>query len=262
MATNPPSTSNTAVPSPAPTSPPVIPSGSSKLFGPFDIPPTQAGGWPFSVTRYAYQPQELDAACRNGLKVLIALTGGHNRYTDENGCFSLDMWKAALDANDLNGVQPYVDNGTIVGLYAIDEPHDWGNDCGPTYSDLNAVCEYAHARLPGIACGVNTSPEWLEQGLGETDFGAFDYLFTQYNWRQGDIHEWINRQFAHARWFDGDIWLSLNVVASNPTPAQIEEVGVALCQANVRGVTMWKWGERFSEPGMVEAMGMIAAACH
>ncbi len=251
-------------PQATPAATPAPPSTSAitgKLFGPFNISPSEASGWPFSVSRYGFDPDELEIARANDFHILAALTGGHSRFTDTDGCFSLEMWRAAFDRWEPASIQPYVDDGTIVGLYAIDEPHDWGNSCGPTYTDLNAMCQHVHERLPNLACGFNTAPEWLEQGLNETDFGEVDYLFTQYNLRQGNIHHWVERQFDHARWFDGDIWLSFNVVTGSPTPEQIREIGTVLCQSDAVGVTLWKWGPRFEEPGMREAMEAIAEAC-
>jgi len=203
--------------------------------------------------------EDLAVARAAGLRVLVALTGGRSGYTDSDGCFSLEMWRAALDRNDLAAVQPYVNDGTVAGLYAVDEPHDWS--CGPTYTELNEVCRYANGRLPGIRCGFNAPPAWLADGLGETDFDQLGYLFTQTNFqRTSDWSGWAERQIDEAAWFDGPLWLSMNVVTGNPTVAQIQDAGVALCQAG-DGVMMWRWPTGFDRPGMAEVMQEIATAC-
>jgi hypothetical protein len=34
----------------------------------------------------------------------------------------------------------------LLGLYAIDEPHDW--PCGPSFEDIDAACAYAGQKWP------------------------------------------------------------------------------------------------------------------
>ena len=65
-----------------------------------------------------------------GLKALVALTGNRKNYSDWRGCFQLSMWKQTLDRQDAPLIQRLVDQGVLLGLYAIDEPNDWV--CGPS----------------------------------------------------------------------------------------------------------------------------------
>jgi len=224
-----------------------------------NFPPTVAG-WPFNFSRLGNNLADLQAAKERGFKVLVALTGGKSGYTDGNGCFSLSMWKARLDANNLAAIQSYVDDGTIAGLYAIDEPHDWS--CGPSFTDLNAVCAYAHLRLPDIACGFNAPPAWLAPGAAQLN--ELDYLLTQTNFsRTRDWAAWAEEQAGWTeQYFSGrPLYLSMNIVTYSPTPAQIQAAGEALCRSSAQLVTMWKWPDRFGESGMLAAMEAIAAAC-
>jgi hypothetical protein len=211
------------------------------------------------LTRIGYDLAALEATRQHGLKAFIVLTGAHSNYTDAGGCFSLSMWKAALDRRDAASILPYVQDGTIIGLYAVDEPYDWGNSCGPSFVELDAACEYAHQQLPGIACGYNAPPAWMAQGA---PYQHIDYLFTQSNFqRTQDWQTWANNQLADAAWFVGPLYLSINVSEYNASTSQIQAAGVALCRSQATGVMMWKWPDRFSEAGMREAMAAIAAAC-
>jgi hypothetical protein len=242
----------------------MMPSGTGKPFGPFNWPASLADEWPFTASRLGYYNEqslpELDAASRNGVSVLVAMTGGRRRYTDANGCFSLQMWKDEFDRRDLTPLLPHVDDGTVIGLYAMDEPHDWS--CGPTYIELDEICAYVHSKIPNLPCGFGgASPAWFEQGLGETDFSNVDYILVQYSLRYAPVQEWIDYQLGHAGWFHGDVWFSMNIDAYSPTPQQIQDTCIALCQSDAAGVTMWKWPLHFDEPGMREAMENIAATC-
>lgn len=252
----------TDIPSPQPTA--ILPRGAGKPFGPFNWPASLADDWPFTVSRLGYYGEqslpELDAASRNGVSVLVAMTGGRRRYTDTDGCFSLEMWKDEFNRRDLNILIPYIDSRTIVGLYAMDEPHDWS--CGPTYTELNEICGYVHSKIPNLPCGFGgASPAWYEQGLNETDFSDLDYILVQYSLRFAPVQEWIDFQFEHVDWFHGDVWLSMNIYAYSPTPQEIRDTGIALCQSDAVGVTMWKWPLRFDEPGMRGALNDVAEVC-
>jgi len=238
------------------------PTASDKPFGPFDFPPSQVSDWPFTASRLGRTLSDLQRADAEGMQILIALTGSRSNYTDRNGCFSLELWKDTLDSANLAAIQPYVDNGTIAGLYAVDEPFDWAGDCGPTYREINELCRYANQRLPGIRCGVNAPPSWLAQGLSQTNYDQLGYLFTQTNFRRtSNWAAWANRQFSDASWFNGPMWLSVNVDIDQPTPSQIRQAGIDLCQSPAAGVLMWKWPIGFDQPGIEEVMSDIARAC-
>jgi len=230
-----------------------------KPFGPFNWVP--GDDWSmFTASRLGRDLSHYEAARQQGVTVLAAFTGGHGAYTDSNGCFSVQMWQDALDRNNLAALQPYVDDGTIGGLYAIDEPHDWGNDCGPTLADIDTICAHAEERLPGILCGVNAPVSWL----GGHDYQHLGFIFTQTNFqRTSDWAAWAERQFADAAWFDGDVWLSINAYTGSPTAAQIRDAAIALCQSDAVGVMMWKWGMPDFDllPGMRQAMEEAAAVC-
>jgi hypothetical protein len=203
----------------------------------------------------------LEQARQREVRVLIVLTGGHSNYTDSNGCFSVTMWRAALDRNNLAAIQPYVDDGTITGLYAIDEPHDWGNPaCGPTLAQIDEICSYAEDRIPGIRCGVNAPFSWLA-GYPYQHLG---FLFTQSNFRRtSDWSAWSEEQLDAADWFAGPIWLSMNVSQYATSLAQVEAAGTALCRSEADGVMMWKYGAGFpfNQPGAHEAMQRMADEC-
>lgn len=231
---------------------------SEKLVGIFDYPPET--GWPaVSVTRLNHVVLYLEQARQANMSALVALTGGHSGYTTD-GDFDLSKWRAVLDSRDLSAIQGFVDDGTIVGLYAIDEPHDWGGGAGPTYAELDAACEYAHQRLPGIACGYNTPPAWLLPGAPYADI---DFIFTQTNFRRAQTPvqwtAWAEQQFADAAACGIEpVYLSINAYTDNPSAAQVQSAGEALCRFPVKGVMAWKWRH---VQGMESAFDAIAEAC-
>jgi len=235
-----------------------------KLFGVFNFPPEEKADWPFTATRLGGDPAKLSAAASAKMKVLVALTGSKKGYTDSKGCFSQSLWRARLDEAPAETIRKYVESGTIIGLYAIDEPHDWGKSgsCKEvSYTDIDAACGYARQKWPGISCGVNSPPGWLKKGLKETSFSHLGFLFTQYNTSRGNVDHWIDKQLKDAGWFKGKIYLSINTVANSPSTNELLKAGTALCKAPINGVFMWRWPEGINKAGMQETTREIAKIC-
>ena len=130
-----------------------------------------------------------------GLKALVALTGNRKNYSDWRGCFQLSMWKQTLDRQDAPLIQRLVDQGVLLGLYAIDEPHDWV--CGPSFEDIDAACAYAGQKWPKLKCGVNTPPGWLKPGREKLSHIGF--LFFQYSNKKGEPGDMAQRAARRRR---------------------------------------------------------------
>ena len=234
-----------------------------KPFGMFRYPPSPDDGLPLTATRIDLR--DLEAAQATGTVVLLALTGGRRRYSDARGCFDLAAWKATLDRADAQAVEAGIASGVVAGLYAIDEPHDWKVDgafCGPTHAELAEACRYARERWPELGCGYNVDPAWLDRGRAGVDLSSLTFVLTQYSLRRGDVDAWIAAQTEAAAWFPGDLWLSANVRQPAMTPAQVRDVGDALCRSEAVGVLMWHYDAALVDtPGMRDALRDVARAC-
>lgn len=226
------------------------------LVGVFSMPPEKARDWPFTVTRAG--ARDLPALQSAGVKAIVALAGGKPQFSDPRGCFSGELWKQSIDKHDVEEIQRYVDSGTIVGLYAVDEPHDW--KCGPSYADIDAICAYANSKWPKMPCGVNAPPSWMERGRQQMPHVGF--LFVQYSARKGTVKDWTARQVSESSWFKGDVWLSVQLLQPRISVAEFKSAGLEICSAHPRGVMFWKWSDEwFAQPGAREAAQAIANAC-
>ena len=232
------------------------PAGKPTYFGVFGIPPDKAHDWPFTVSRAG--PEDMSQLQGAGLKGLVALTGSKKNYSDASGCFQLGMWKQALDRHDAAHIQSLVDQGVLLGLYAIDEPHDW--PCGPSFEDIDAACAYAGQKWPALKCGVNAPPAWLKPGASKLTHVGF--LFFQYSNKKGTPAEWLKEQLADASWFHGDIWLSIQLLQPRLSVSEFRNAGLTFCNARPAGLLMWKWSDEwFAQPGVSAAMREVATAC-
>ncbi len=207
----------------------------------------------FNFSRLGRDVVAIQRAGSTGSKALVAITGSESNYTDPDGCFNLETWKNFFDtygASVLPTIQTYVNNGTILGLYATDEPHDWGNmSCGPTGEDIDEMCAHAKSRVTGLKCGVNTPPSWLAQQTPSGGYNNVDFVLTQNNFvRIQGYQAWLSwasvqRTYTNQLTQSSGIttmYLSMDIYTGSPTADLIQDAGYAMCDSTTSGILMWK----------------------
>lgn len=211
-------------------------------------------GRPYTLTRLNNNPAYFELARQHGVKA-FATVGGKSSYTDPQGCFDLSMWQANFDRRWSDALTGYLSDSTLVGLYAMDEPHDWS--CGPSFDDLDAICAYVHSQIPALPCGFNAPVSWLAQGA---PYQHIDFLFTQTNFvRVSDWAAWAQNVFAAAQgWHNGPVYLSINADIGSPTDEQVNEAAIDLCASGANGVMMWKWSPYVINRDLTEAIEFCA----
>lgn len=226
--------------------------GTSKPFGPFDWVPTP--DWPFTASRLNQSTVYLQAARDNGVGAFVAV-GGHSSMSDSDGNFSLDAWKARFDTISV-GLQPFVDDGTIIAFYGVDEPHDWDLGTGPTLAEIDAMAQYAHQVLPGSKLVVNAPPSWL---MGYS-YEHLDAVFTQTNYlRCPTVQSWVdwaNGVDATAAQLGLPYHLSVNIATGTPDPGLVRDTMIALYHTNALSVLMWKFS--YMDASWLDEMQAVA----
>lgn len=123
------------------------------------------------------------------MHVLVHLTGGRQNFQNDDKSFSLDKFKAELDLWRGANLQPYIDDGTIVGHLMIDEPQDtagnWGGHAFP-YADMEAAAAYSKSIWPNLPTGAGTNAVWAS-GAPFT-WQAFDFVSTPYTLARGEVN--------------------------------------------------------------------------
>ena len=69
----------------------------------------------------------LAAIKSRGGKIVLMLAGSQPYYKDADGHFSLSKWKERIDRFRKIDFSSYVNDGTLIGHYLIDEPYDPAN---------------------------------------------------------------------------------------------------------------------------------------
>jgi hypothetical protein len=130
------------------------------------------------------------------MKVTLRMTGGPMQYTDADGSFDLDAWKAKLALWEGSGVQSYIDDGTLVGHMVLDDIANFdGQD--PTAADLDEMARYSKEILPGLMTFVRERATEMPVPTAGT-YTWLDACVNQYKAADGDVTKWASAQAARS----------------------------------------------------------------
>lgn len=134
-------------------------------FGPWHPPPALYGTQ-FSGGLRVEHPDtllmHLEAARRASARVIIGLVGGERRYRDEKG-FNLETWKKRVDRYRAIDISSYIEDGTIVGHFLMDEPSDRSNWNGTQVSpaQIDEMAKYSKELWPSMPTLIRGWPDYL-----------------------------------------------------------------------------------------------------
>jgi hypothetical protein len=239
-------------------------------FGAFDLPNTRLNTT-FSGAVRASGPSDilgtLAAARRVGARVVVRLSGSPTYFQNSDGTVNLTKWKARVARFKTVNLGSYISDGTFLGHYMIDEPHDasnWGGKPVP-FSTLEAMAKYSKQLWPGLATMVRTTPAWLAKASFR--YVYLDAAWTQYSVRFGNISNWISSQAAAARNEGLGLVVGLNWLHGGRTSgrypmtaSQIKTLGTILA-TNSSACAFYGWrydGTYFSRSDIKSAMATVA----
>lgn len=144
-----------------------------------------------------------------GMKVTLRLTGDHEHYTDPQGNFDINAWKAALQPWAEADLQPFIADGTLHAHMLLDDIHNFEGD-DPTGDELDEMARISKVLLPGLPTFVREkATEMPTPSAGR--YTHVDAIVNQYRHREGDVTAWTTRQVAHARTLDVGLIHGLNI---------------------------------------------------
>jgi hypothetical protein len=123
-------------------------------------------------------------AKQHGARVIMTVTGADNQnMTDTtDGTFKKAEWTRRFDlaagAIAADTVRAYVKDGTLIGIYVIDEP--WSDFVGFTHLTLDSLCQHVKASWPWAPCIARTDNTVID---GNTP-AAYQYKYLDAGWAQ------------------------------------------------------------------------------
>lgn len=168
-----------------------------------------------------------------GGKVVLMFAGNLRHYTDADGHFSLSMWQARVDRYRSVDFSSFIDDGSVIAHFLVDEPNDpanWGNQPIPG-GTVEAMAEYSKQIWPNMATVVRVDPGYLAKF--NVDYQSLDAAWSQYVERKGPAETYIQQSVADAKALGLQLVVGLNILGGGlgivPLSAtEVREAGSAL----------------------------------
>jgi hypothetical protein len=169
-------------------------------FGTFHLPRTLYGrGYNGSMGNISasYLRSYLETARRTGTKVIVTFSGNERHFRNSNGSFSMTKWKQRVNRYKGINLSSYINDGTLLGHYLIDEPHDPANWGGRTVSraTLDAMARYSKQLWPRLPTVVRAWPKFLKG----YNYRYLDAAWAQYSARFGSVSAFMTNNVRDAK---------------------------------------------------------------
>jgi hypothetical protein len=147
-----------------------------------------------------------------GGRVIIQLQGSEKYSRNADGTFNLTKWKSMVDRYKSVNFSSYINDGTIVGHYLIDEPQypsRWGGKVIPQ-ATVEAMAKYSKQLWPTMITMVNAPPRWL--AAAPVTYTYLDAAWALYIAGYGSTSYWIGKEVAAAKTKGLGVVVALNVL--------------------------------------------------
>ena len=223
-------------------------------FGTWDVPTGEFGAVYNGAQRTIWPEHllsELAAIKSRGGRVILGMAGHERHYKDSKGHFSLSMWKARIDRYKGVNFSSYLEDGTIIGHYIIDEPNDpfnWGGQPVPG-SMVETMAQYSKQLWPKMATIVRAQPDYMAKTGGP--YRYLDAAWAQYVVWKGTPDDYIRRNVADAQRIGLQLVTGLNITKGGPnnsemSPSLVRSAGsTILAQSYPCAFISWEWRDGY-----------------
>jgi len=168
-------------------------------FGVFHLPRSLYGRT-YTGTLGNISPGELlgylETARRNGARVMVSFSGNERKFI-KGHAFSMTLWKQRVDRFRRLNLTSYIKDGTLIGHYLVDEPHDpanWGGRTIPL-ATIDAMAKYSKQLWPGLPTVARAWPKFLKG----YNYRYLDAAWAQYSERFGSVSAFMTQNVRDAR---------------------------------------------------------------
>jgi len=186
---------------------------------------------------------------------------GHERYYRTGGRFDIRKWKARVARFNNIKFSGFINDGTIIGHYLIDEPndaHNWGKPVPA--SVLEEMAKYSKDHWPTMPTMVRAEPGYLA-----TNHRYLDAAWPQYVQRKGTPAEYLRRNVADAQKRGLGLVLGMNMTkgALNKRPMSANQLrdwgSIMLGGSYACAFISWTYDKKYiSRSDVASAMSYLA----
>jgi hypothetical protein len=173
---------------------------------------------------------DLAAIRARGGRVIVNFAGGQSTFETADGHFSLTKWKARVARFRNINFSSYINDGTIIGHYLIDEPQDRTNWNGTQVSPatLEEMAHYSKTFWPAMKTIVRVVPSYLG-----SNHRYLDAAWAQYTVRPQSAASYLAENVSSAKSKGLGLIVGLNILkggsgGSKMTPTQISSLGATM----------------------------------
>jgi hypothetical protein len=230
-------------------------------FGPWNMPTDEFGAvYNGSMRNIAPEEllRELAAIKSRGGRIFLTFAGNERHFIDGNHRFSLSMWKERVNRFKGINFDSYVQDGTLMGHYLIDEPNDAFNYGDPVPGSMvETMAQYSKQLWPGLATVVRAEPAYLERTGGP--YRYLDAAWAQYVTRKGTADDYIRRNVADAQRIGLALVTGLNITKGGDGGTQmsaslVQSAGsTILAQSYPCAFLSWEWRDTYESRSDIKA---------
>src|SRR4051812_98675 len=173
---------------------------SSTPFGFFNLPMDQYNSTYTGAILYSYPENilgDLATVKRAGGRVIIDIVGNNSHYKNSDGTFSLSKWKQRIDRMRGVNFSSYIADGTIIGEFIMDEPHNPDNWGGTLVSraTIDEMARYSKSIWPSLPVVIRSWADYLKG----YNYKYLDAAWAQYSERKGPVGTFIANNVRDAK---------------------------------------------------------------
>jgi hypothetical protein len=221
---------------------------------------TYNGG--FRSSAPSYLTKTLAGVKARGGRMVVNFAG-HERNYKTGGKFNLTKWKARVAAYRNVNFSQYINDGTIIAHYLIDEPgdpHNWGHAISG--ATLEEMARYSKQLWPNLPTVVRADASYLANF--STKYRYLDAAWAQYVTRKGSPSAYISRNIKDAQRKGLALITGLNVTRGGPnkrqlSASQIKSYGAALLASSYPcAFISWDFKSSYTRGSVHDAMRYLA----
>jgi hypothetical protein len=198
-------------------------------------------------------------------RVALTFAGSPLQFTNADGTFNFDLWKARLDRYRVIDFGSYLSDGTVIGQYLIDQPNCstcWGGQSIPQ-DMVEAMAQYSKSIWPSMTTIARAEAVWLAEYTAP--YVYLDAGWAQYVVRKGDVNTFLVDNVAAAQSEGLGLIVGLNVLKGNAdqssfTASQIKSFGsVLLGSSYACAFLSWQYDPTyFAQTDIKSAMELLS----
>ncbi|HEY7636600.1 MAG TPA: hypothetical protein VH763_13695 [Gemmatimonadales bacterium] len=237
-------------------------------FGTFDQP-IEVFGSQFNgglrIITPSYLMKRLAEIKSRGGKVILDLAGSQRMWKDASGHFSMTKWKERVNRYKGLNFNSYINDGTIIGHYIIDEPNDPTNWNGRIVSaaTVEEMAKYSKQLWPNLATIVRSQPDFMATYSGT--FRYLDAAWAQYVTRKGTASDYLKKNLSYAQKKGLALVVGLNIThggngGTRMTPSQVKSFGTTMLSSSYPcAFISWTYSSSYLSGSYKDALSSLRA---